>query len=63
LWWVCDSGIGAGIVSIGDVSRVSHGWLLALVESEGVDVGAMAGIWLGAIVEDPNNLDKSVHGS
>lgn len=61
LWRVCNGGIWAVVVSVvGNVAGAAHGWLLALVESKGIDVGAVAGIWLGAIVEDPHDLRVSV---
>lgn len=52
---VGDLGFGAVGVAVGDGTRGAGAWVL-FVEGIRVDKGAVAGLWLGAIVEDPDNL-------
>lgn len=55
MWWIIGGGLRTVAITIGHIARVAARVLL-LVESEGVYVGAVAGIWLRSVVEDPENL-------
>lgn len=56
---VVEACVRAGAVAVGDASgRTAGGFLF--VEGKGVDVGAMGGAGLGAVVEDPDNLRNSL---
>ena len=54
-WVVVSGGLRTGAIAVGHVARVATRVLL-FVEREGVYVGAVAGVWLGSVVEDPENL-------
>lgn len=57
---VVGGGLRTVAISVGHGARVAAG-VLFFVESEGVYVGAVAGVWLGSIVEDPEDLSIVRH--
>lgn len=57
---VVGGGLRTVAISVGHGARVAARVLL-FVESEGVYVDAVAGVWLGSIVEDPEDLSIVRH--